>query len=243
MREDINQLLKKYNLKTFGFKMIFEAIESDILPTEKLFYIAPTNITIKNNRTFRKSRSPGVLFISDNRVFFRTNQALTEEFTLTDIHTVAASGNGITAGQVSFSTRNEHITFTTSYRPSTLDEVKKNLNNAVTMAKHRNRTVGSAVYFNNNPEHMPINQMPPQKIDLNTCSEQQLTTLPGVGVAIAKRAINIRAQIGGFVSVRDFTQRMGLAPHFAVQVENLAYTAPLSPQIPPRRSPGRVVDI
>jgi DNA uptake protein ComE-like DNA-binding protein len=68
-------------------------------------------------------------------------------------------------------------------------------------------------------------QRPAQKIDLNTCSEQQLAGLPGVSVALAKRAIILRAQVSGFSSVQDFCGRLGLAPHFAVQIENLAYVS------------------
>ena len=84
---------------------------------------------------------------------------------------------------------------------------------------------------------------PVQKIDLNNGSEQQLANLPGVGIVLAKKAIEIRMQIGGFVSVQDFNQRLGLMPHFAVQIENLALVMPLQPKTPPPESKGRVIDI
>lgn len=38
------------------------------------------------------------------------------------------------------------------------------------------------------------------KTDLNTASEQELSDLPGVGVALAKRTVEIRMQIGGFTN-------------------------------------------
>ncbi|MDR2712508.1 MAG: helix-hairpin-helix domain-containing protein [Clostridiales bacterium] len=91
---------------------------------------------------------------------------------------------------------------------------------------------------------IPTYQQPPQpnqKINLNTASEHQLTSLPGVGVALAKRAVEIRTQIGGFISVEDFIQRLALMPHFAVQIENLAFIEP--GPIPPPENTGRVIDI
>lgn len=84
---------------------------------------------------------------------------------------------------------------------------------------------------------------PIQKIDLNTATEQQLSSLPGVGVAFAKRAVDMRTQNGGFTSVQDFNQRLGLMPHFAVQIENMAFVSPTKLQTPPTESSGRIIDI
>ncbi len=83
----------------------------------------------------------------------------------------------------------------------------------------------------------------PQKIDLNTATEQQLTLLPGVGVALAKRAVDLREQTGRFASVQDFNQRLGLMPHFGVQIENVAFVSSLKPQTSSQDSKGRVIDI
>jgi len=86
-----------------------------------------------------------------------------------------------------------------------------------------------------------------QMINLNTATEQELDTLPGIGVVLAKRAIEMRAQ-SPFASVQDFNQRLGLVlvPHFAVQIEKLAFAEPAAPQPQPQSpwaSTGRVVDI
>lgn len=85
--------------------------------------------------------------------------------------------------------------------------------------------------------------IPAQKVDLNTASEQELTMLPGVGVALAKRAIEIRAQINGFVSAQDFCERLALMPHFTVQIENISFVTPVQSQVHSRENVGRVVDI
>jgi len=82
-----------------------------------------------------------------------------------------------------------------------------------------------------------------QKIDLNTAIEQELSNLPGVSVALAKKAIELRAQTGGFISVQDFNQRLGLMPHFVTQIESIAFVSPITPPEPPKENKGRVIDI
>ena len=84
---------------------------------------------------------------------------------------------------------------------------------------------------------------PVQKIDLNICSEQELANLPGVGVVLAKRAVETRTKTGGFTSVQDFCERLALMPHFAAQIESLAVATPIKPQTSSQESTGRVVDI
>lgn len=89
----------------------------------------------------------------------------------------------------------------------------------------------------------PPTVTPTKKIDLNNCSDQELANLPGVGVALAKRAIEMRVQTGGFTSVEDFNQQLRLMPHFAEQIDNLAFVDSIQPKIPPSESSGRVIDI
>jgi len=83
----------------------------------------------------------------------------------------------------------------------------------------------------------------PGRINLNTALQQELEALPGVGAVLAKRALEMRAQCV-FLSAQDFNQRLGLAPHFAAQIEKLAFAGPdPSQQQPPWENKGRVVDI
>ena len=89
----------------------------------------------------------------------------------------------------------------------------------------------------------PPPQTPAQKINLNDCSEQELTSLPGVGVALAKKAVEIRTQIGNFPSVQDFCERLELMPHFAGQIENFAFVMLVKSQAAAADNKGRVVDI
>lgn len=93
------------------------------------------------------------------------------------------------------------------------------------------------------PQKLSASKVQESKINLNDCSEQELASLPGVGVVIAKRAVEIREQTGGFASVQDFNQRLGLMPHFAVQIEKLVFVTAIQSKILPPEDGGRVIDI
>lgn len=51
-----------------------------------------------------------------------------------------------------------------------------------------------------------------QKVNLNTATEQQLDTLPGVGPTTAERIIAFRTQKGRFTSVRQLLEVEGIGP-------------------------------
>lgn len=66
-----------------------------------------------------------------------------------------------------------------------------------------------------------------EPLDLNSCSRDELASLPGVGIAGAMRAMEYREERGGFASVDEFVDQLGLKPHFAVQVFELATVSPV----------------
>lgn len=78
-------------------------------------------------------------------------------------------------------------------------------------------------------------------IDLNNSSEQELASLPGIGVIVAKRAVDLRESGGGFRSVEDFGEALNLKPHV---VERIKPLVSISPAQQPRRSDSsdRMVD-
>lgn len=80
-------------------------------------------------------------------------------------------------------------------------------------------------------------------VDLNTCTEQQLANLPGVGVALAKKAMEMRTAMGGFVSTSDFIEKLKLMPHFAAQIEKMAYVSAVTSPETTSENAGRVIDI
>ena len=109
--------------------------------------------------------------------------------------------------------------------------------------RHRTARLSANVNQSGQAPDVSVPQAVAQKINLNTATEQELTNLPGVGIALAKRAIVIREEIGGFLSAEDFNQRLGLMPHFVVQIENLAFAESNIQQAQPSESAGRVIDI
>ncbi|MDL2214208.1 helix-hairpin-helix domain-containing protein [Clostridia bacterium OttesenSCG-928-O13] len=78
------------------------------------------------------------------------------------------------------------------------------------------------------------------RLDLNHCTEQQLSQLPGVGVVLAKRAVALRAQKNGFVTVEEFITVLDIKPHFAAQI---IPTVRVEPMRPPAGGGGRILDI
>lgn len=78
-------------------------------------------------------------------------------------------------------------------------------------------------------------------VDLNNSSEQELATLPGVGLIIAKRATGMRESRGGFRSVEDFGAALGLKPHVVERIRPLVSVGQTR-RARQSSSQGRVVD-
>jgi len=95
------------------------------------------------------------------------------------------------------------------------------------------------------PSHVETQaqQQPKKKLNLNSASEQELATLPGVSVALAKRAISLKESNGEFTSPQDFCKRLGIMPHFAVQIEEISTVDFSLAQSSTSANTGRVIDI
>lgn len=111
------------------------------------------------------------------------------------------------------------------------------------------RTVDSAPIYEPKPEPKPepspeprVQPQPPKPrpqpepgekkgsvIDINTCTQAQLQELPGISLVQAKRAMEYRAQHGGFRSVDEFVEELKIKPHFAVQILPRITAGPLAP--------------
>lgn len=78
------------------------------------------------------------------------------------------------------------------------------------------------------------------RIDLNSSSEQEISSLPGVGLIIAKRAVKLREERGGFHSIEEFGQALNLKPHIVERIRPLVSIPPQQPGSSGSR--GRVVD-
>ena len=62
----------------------------------------------------------------------------------------------------------------------------------------------------------PIDDL--EKLDINNCSEVEMTALPGVSIVMAKRAVKRREEIGGFKTIEDFFSFLNIKPHMQEQL-------------------------
>lgn len=81
-------------------------------------------------------------------------------------------------------------------------------------------------------------------IDINSCKESDLVSLPGVSIVLAKRALNYRKEHDGFSSVEEFYDIMQLKPHFVAQIQGLVECKPIDNHVSPKdNSTGRKLDL
>lgn len=92
----------------------------------------------------------------------------------------------------------------------------------------------------------PMSAAPPYSsaVDVNNAAEQDIAALPGIGPILAKKVIKIRQTQGGFDSIEQFAQGLGLKPHVVEQIRLRVVIGPYSTQLPGvvKKSSGRVVD-
>ncbi len=96
---------------------------------------------------------------------------------------------------------------------------------------------------NSIPNSSPKNNIPeakPKLVDINNDSEHAISELPGIGIILAKKAIEIR-EIRDFESVDDFGQSLDLKPHIVEQIRPFIVLNPSNRVFEPETS-GRRVD-
>lgn len=76
-------------------------------------------------------------------------------------------------------------------------------------------------------------------VDLNRAGAAELADLPGIGIVLAKRAIDIRDRAGEFDSIDAFGAALELKPHV---LERLRPHVVATISMPVERSAGRVID-
>lgn len=63
----------------------------------------------------------------------------------------------------------------------------------------------------------------PTPIDINNADEKTLTKLPGINIAIAKKIIKKRIEIGEFKDIEEFIKFIKVKSHFEKQIRNQIY--------------------
>ena len=78
--------------------------------------------------------------------------------------------------------------------------------------------------------------------DINNASVQQIAALPGLGILLARRVVNLREVRGGFHSFEEFCEALKLNPHTMDQIRPLVSVSPPVQRSQRPDSPGRVID-
>lgn len=78
-------------------------------------------------------------------------------------------------------------------------------------------------------------------IDINSCDENTLAGLPGVGLILAKKAINIRNSKNGFVSVDEFIRELSINEYYGKKLKETVYCKAIKKDVT-QKTMGRMVD-
>ena len=81
------------------------------------------------------------------------------------------------------------------------------------------------------------------RLDINNCSEIELTELPGISIVMAKKIIKKREEIGGFKNLDDFFLFLKLKPHMQTQLNSLVCVNKMKGSLNIERYQERSVDL
>lgn len=93
------------------------------------------------------------------------------------------------------------------------------------------------------PEDKKIPIKPIEKLDVNNCSEIELTALPGINIVMAKKLIKKREEIGGFKKIDDVFLFLHLKEHMVNQLRFLICVNKMKGSLNIKRFSERQVDL
>lgn len=70
---------------------------------------------------------------------------------------------------------------------------------------------------------MMMNSQVQGRLNINTCTEEELAALPGMNIIDAKKAVSHRQQYGDFGSIEELVVLLGLKPHIAAPLYDILY--------------------
>lgn len=107
------------------------------------------------------------------------------------------------------------------------EQLRESVEKCVELPKTQSEVSSALDLLNRSEENMTDTvvaesaNMEDGKVDINNCSVQELASLPGVSVVIAKKAEMYRREHRGFSSVDEFFSVIALKPHFVEQIQDL----------------------
>lgn len=94
-----------------------------------------------------------------------------------------------------------------------------------------------------NPQLREMLDTPQNLLDINNCSEAEITALPGISIVMSKKIIKFREEERPFKSVDDFLQIMKIKPHFAKQLKDMICTNNINVRKIKRAKAERIIDL
>lgn len=133
MRADVENVIKKFGVRTFGNKKNIEQVSSKLFENEQVIYIAPTNAVITTVATRKVEKLPGVFAITTKRIIFLYKIMFNESvdvMPLSEIKTVNCS-RSFSSNHIEINTLTKNYNFLVSYKKEIRDELQKIINMAV----------------------------------------------------------------------------------------------------------------
>lgn len=134
MRADVEQAIKKFEIKTFGNKGNIENAEKNLWDTEQVLYVSPTNAIVYTINTRKKEKLPGVFILTDRRVLFFFKAGFSEAsiiFNLSEVNSINCSGNGLSGGHIEIHTVTKTLDILVTYKKEIMREIQNTINNAI----------------------------------------------------------------------------------------------------------------
>ena len=80
-------------------------------------------------------------------------------------------------------------------------------------------------------------------VDINNCSEIELTELPGISIVMAKKIIKKREEIGGFKNTAEFFAMLNLKQHMVFRLQKMVKVEPMRGYVKKELNSERHLDL
>lgn len=136
MRQELQQIIAEYEIKTFGNKKAMEIADEKIPLSERILYVGPSNITVTPRNTNAPKLRTGVIAITDQNIYV-IHKVLWENgldiFPTHDLELVSYKVTGLSGATFDLTLSNVSLSFLAS---SKKEHAEKLYNTLSEMAKH-----------------------------------------------------------------------------------------------------------
>lgn len=138
MARDIEPILKKFEVKTFGNNKNIEKFMELIKDDEDLLFISPTNLTIKNVNTNKSEMLPGICALTNKRFVFQYKvlfQTKIESINIENIDNISCEGDSISGGHVIINSLSKTYSILVSYKRDIMQLIQETFESAIQNSK------------------------------------------------------------------------------------------------------------